>query len=158
MYKDSFRKEDALPAYLYMKIIRSHIADQPDYKEQYASSMEALRDCVSKCLDGLTVKKQQQLLRSLDRTAANVIRYFAKNNFKIAKANVCLTEWVVWILRSQFIQIDRRGELAKYIYNIRKIIRRVGYNEIEGFGKMHASANNHVLKIHAIIEQDGYYL
>ena len=158
MIKDIFRKEDALPAYLYMKIIFTHVRDNPEFTDQYKLSIERLTAHIDKCFAGLTNKKRDQLLRSVDRTTTNIVSYFERNNFMIRKANLCITEWLVWMIRSQLIQLDRRGDLAKYLFSVRKVIRKVGYGEIEGFDKAHQSAINHVLKMHNIVIKEGYYL
>ncbi len=158
MYKDLYRKEDAIPALLLLEVMRVHIRRNPDIKETYDNDMINLNQYIEACFKGLPTHKQAQLSRSAKRVITNISDYFHHNKFSVRKGNLVAFDWAIWLHRSEFIKIDRRSKLALYLFKLRKIIKFLGYGETEGFDKAHQSAINHVPKIHTIATDKGYYL
>jgi len=96
------------------------------------------------------------LLRRMDRVANKIIRYTVSNKFDSRKAILAITSWLASLIEAGALEIHE-GDYAELLEELGEIIS-VGYKELENFDKIDASAINHVPKIHAIAQKEGYFI
>lgn len=95
------------------------------------------------------------LLRRMNRMANKIIRYTVANKFDSRKAILAITSWLAALIEAGALEINE-GDYADLLEEIGDIIS-VGYQELEDFDKIDASAINHVPKIHELAQEEGYF-
>ncbi len=158
MYKDLHRIEDALLPCLFRHASVCHIEECPEVADYYKDALEILDETIQRCFSGLTVKHNIALIRRLSRAIHKVNEYFVKNKFTTRKMFLTLSEWIKALLEGEAITYDETDRIWIYLHDLGEIIINHGYGEIENFAKIDESAINHVPKVHAIAQQQGYYL
>lgn len=98
-----------------------------------------------------------KLFRRCNRLANSIIKYTAKNKFDARKAILMVTEWLRALIEAGFIRLEEGTSYWNLLEEIGEIIQ-AGYEEIENFERIDASAINHVPKIHKIAQEQGYYV
>lgn len=156
MYKDKQRIENALIPALLEGIAISHIKADGEVKHEYKEMLVITKDAFAECFKDLPQEKRLRLYRRINKIYNKIIIYIRKEKFDTRKMFLAVTEWVKLLLDYELLVIADNTPFAELLKDLEHIISK-GHETVEDFDKINNSAINHVLKLHEIANQEGYF-
>lgn len=145
--------EDCLIAAMLRSLIAEHCRKDPDTERSYSEAISVLDHWVSQFISG----RDKQLQRRLSRIVYKISSYFVQNKFTTRKAFLCISEWCRALMEQDAFIVQPGSLFWGLLEDIGTVIQ-CGYEQIEDFDKIDASALKHVNAIHKIAEEEGYFV
>lgn len=152
---DKTRIENAIIPMLIFNTIQNIVDKYPSQKEFYEKAIEITRQTTNQYLEDLDKKKEAKRHKRLARIARKIYKYFQDNKYDTRKALLVLTLWAFALAEKDALELYA----VEYVELLQELDATfdTGYDVIENFDKIHASAAKQVGKIHSIVQQEGYF-
>lgn len=145
--------EDAIIPALLATLLKMHFNNTNN--QEINEALQICQEEVEKSFSTRDPKRRARLYSRIDRFVRKVGSYMCKNKFCTRKYLLAVTGWATSLVEAGGIIIS--DDIYQVLDTLGDVIKQ-GYETIEDFDKIDASALNHVSLLHKLAQDEGYFI